>query len=110
MSTTPPPSSSASPVLSSQVIVAEGAGKAYQSVAQSMAIAVQDATDAMRNSFTIGNTAMGVALAQYLATLDANYLTAIQNAQQMMTFSSTTWSTVGTQAATILKGFPSGQS
>ena len=103
-------SSASSPVLSSQVIVAEGAGKAYQSVAQSMAIAIQDATDAMRNSFTIGNTAIGVALAQFLATKNSEYLQAIEPAQNMMTQSTHTWNSVGTQAATILKGFPSGQS
>ena len=40
------------------------AGRAYQSVAQSTAIAIQDATDYLRNVSTIAVTATGVALAQ----------------------------------------------
>ncbi len=38
------------------VIVHSGNGKAYQSVAQSAAIAIQDATDALRNITTISTT------------------------------------------------------
>ncbi len=95
-------------VLSSNMIVAQGAGKAYQSVAQSMAIAVQDATDGLRNTTTMATTAMGVALAQFLATKDEEYLKAIAPAQGMITASTTTLTTVGTTATTILKAFPSG--
>ncbi len=45
-----------------QVVLTSGAGKAYQSVAQSSAIAVQDAADALRNISTIATTAAGAAL------------------------------------------------
>lgn len=86
--------------------VTQGAGKAYQSVAQSMAIAVQDATDGLRNTTTMANTAMGVALAQFLATKDAQYLQAMPPAQEMVTAAATTLATVGATATTLLKAFP----
>lgn len=55
--------------MATTVVKTSGAGKAYQSVAQSAAIAVQDAADALRNVSTIATTAAGVAMAQYLATV-----------------------------------------
>ena len=94
--------------LAPDVILKQGAGKAYQSVAQSMAIAVQDATDSMRNTTTMASTAMGIALAQFLATKDATYLTAIESSQGMITSAAATLTTIGTSAGAILKGFPSG--
>ncbi len=96
--------------LSSNAIVAQGAGKAYQSVAQSMAIAVQDATDGLRNTTTMATTAMGVALAQFLATKNADYLQAIPPAQGMIASAAASLATVGSTATTILKSFPSGNS
>lgn len=45
--------------LSGDIIKLSGAGKAYQSVSQSSAIAVQDATDNLRNVNTMATTAMG---------------------------------------------------
>lgn len=90
--------------------VTQGAGKAYQSVAQSMAIAVQDATDGLRNTTTMANTAMGVALAQFLATKEPVYLQALPPAQEMVTAAATTLATVGATATTLLKAFPTGSS
>lgn len=94
--------------LSPRVIEISGAGKAYQSVAQSSAIAVQDATDSLRNISTISMTAMGVAIAQFLATGDAKYAQAIQHATQMMTDAAVFFKAVGQDAATVLSSFPSG--
>lgn len=93
--------------LDPKVIITQGAGKAYQSVAQSMAIAVQDATDGLRNATTMATTAMGVALAQFLATKDATYFQAITQANTVVTNSATTLATVGQTATAILKEFPS---
>ena len=45
--------------MSATVVKTSGAGKAYQSVAQSAAIAVQDAADALRNVSTNATTAAG---------------------------------------------------
>jgi hypothetical protein len=91
-----------------QVVKTSGAGKAYQSVAQSAAIAVQDATDALRNISTIATTTAGVAMAQYLATKDKDYLQALQESQQMMTAATAEFGAVGAAATAILTNFPNG--
>ncbi|KAA0679030.1 hypothetical protein [Roseomonas genomospecies 6] len=93
--------------MSQQVITASGAGKAYQAVAQSTAMAVQDATDTLRNVSTIATTAIGVAMAQLLATGDPKYVTALTQAQGMMTSAASDFSSIGTAASTVLKSFPS---
>ncbi|KAB7772153.1 hypothetical protein [Xanthomonas maliensis] len=94
--------------MSPQVVLTSGAGKAYQSVAQSTAIAVQDATDALRNVSTIATTAVGVAMAQYLATGDEKYVTALTQAQALMQGATNDFERVGTAAASVLKSFPAG--
>lgn len=91
-----------------QVVLTSGAGKAYQSVAQSSAIAVQDAADALRNISTIATTAAGVAMAQFLATKDPRYKDVIQEAQTMMTGATGDFKAIGEAAASVLKSFPSG--
>lgn len=53
---------------SGNVSAVSGRGKAYQSVAQSTAIAIQDATDSLRNISTISTTAIGAALAEWMVT------------------------------------------
>ncbi|XOV80980.1 MAG: hypothetical protein ACFHVJ_08520 [Aestuariibacter sp.] len=86
-----------------------GAGKAYQSVAQSTAIAVQDATDSLRNVSTMSTTAMGVAMAQMLATGDvAKYSPIIEQANSMMEKSAENFNTIGTNAGKLLQNFPVG--
>ena len=95
--------------LTGTVITHAGAGKAYQSVAQSSAIAIQDATDQLRNFGTIGTTAAGVAVAQMLATGDvAKYTPILAEINNMLTKSAENFVTVGTDAATVLNGFPTG--
>jgi hypothetical protein len=91
-----------------QVVLTSGAGKAYQSVAQSAAIAVQDATDALRNVSTIATTALGVAMAQLLATGDDKYAKALAQAQGLMTSATVDYAAIGAAAAVVLKNFPSG--
>ncbi|MGD9159781.1 MAG: hypothetical protein PVG39_15305 [Desulfobacteraceae bacterium] len=90
------------------IVRIEGAGKAYQSVAQSMAIAIQDATDNLRNLNTISTTAQGVAMAKYLETKESDYGQIIEQAQKMSTEAAETFRLIGTNAADVLKGFPSG--
>lgn len=94
--------------MSPQVVLTSGAGKAYQSVAQTAAITVQDAADALRNISTIATTAVGVAMAQYLATGEDKYAKAMTLAQSMMTNATTDFGNIGSAAATVLKEFPSG--
>jgi len=91
-----------------QIVLTSGAGKAYQSVAQSSAIAVQDAADALRNVSTIATTAAGVAMAQYLATGLPKYKEVIQEAQTMVTGATQDFKAIGDAAAHVLKSFPSG--
>ncbi|MQP68121.1 hypothetical protein GE253_22650 [Niveispirillum sp. SYP-B3756] len=91
-----------------QVVLTSGAGKAYQSVAQAAAIAVQDAADALRNATTIASTAAGVAMAQFLATGDSRYKEALTLAQEMTKSATTDFSNIGTAASTVLKSFPAG--
>ncbi len=94
--------------MSPQVVLTSGAGKAYQSVAQSSAIAVQDATDALRNISTIMTTAVGVAMAQLLATGNKQYAQVIEQAQDVMESATEDYGKIGVAAATVLKSFPSG--
>ena len=83
-----------------------GAGKAYQSVAQSSAIAVQDATDALRNISTIATTAAGVAVAQLLATGDDKYAKALSDIQQMVTHAADDYAKVSAAATVVVQNFP----
>jgi len=101
-------SQSQTATMHANVVLTSGAGKAYQSVAQTAAIAVQDAADALRNVSTIATTAVGVAMAQYLATGEDKYAKVIDKAQQMMTGATADFTAIGTAAATVLNSFPTG--
>ncbi|MFQ3220033.1 MAG: hypothetical protein ACI96W_002400 [Paraglaciecola sp.] len=86
-----------------------GAGKAYQSVAQSTGMAIQDATDALRNVQTMANTAKGVALAQMLVTEDVPTFTKITAAIAVMEAASVAnFTSIGSAATSIISSFPSG--
>lgn len=91
-----------------QTVLTSGAGKAYQSVAQSAAIAVQDATDALRNLSTIATTATGVAMAQYLATGEDKYMKVLAQAQEIVVQATSDYAGIGAAAANILSQFPAG--
>lgn len=95
--------------LTTDVIKHAGAGKAYQSVSQSAAIAVQDATDQLRNMNTIGTTAAGVAISQLLATGNVDQCTqVIAQIQSLMSGAATNFQQIGENAGTVLSQFPSG--
>jgi hypothetical protein len=92
-----------------EIIREEGAGKAYQSVAQSSAIAIQDAADNLRNLNTITTTAIGVAMAQMLATKSPEpWKTIIAEAQGTSHKAVQNFQEIGSAAASILSGFPNG--
>lgn len=96
--------------LTGDVIRHSGAGKAYQSVSQSAAIAVQDATDQLRNMGTIGTTAAGVAISQLLATGNVDQCTnVIQQIQTLMSTSAESFKTIGESAGSVVNNFPSGE-
>ena len=93
-------------LLDPQVIIHSGNGKAYQSVAQSAAIAIQDATDALRNITTISTTAAGVVIAQMLAGDESNSQL-LNTVQQMMTKAIGDYGQIGDAAVKVLSEFPS---
>jgi hypothetical protein len=97
--------------ISAQLMKQEGAMKAYQSVAQSTALAIQDAVDNLRNINTISATVMGVAMAQMLADppTASQYESIVTNAENMATAAAANFLTIGQNAATVLSGFPTGQ-
>lgn len=98
--------------MSPQVVKTSGAGKAYQSVAQSAAIAIQDATDNLRNVSTLATTAAGVAIAQMLVAKDAKsqelYANVLDQSKKLVSNSTQDLATIGTAMATLMKEFPSG--
>jgi precorrin-6B methylase 1 len=94
--------------MSPQVVLTETRGMACHAVAQSAAIAVQDAADALRNMSGIAATASGVALSQYLATGDPHFLEVLTQARAMMDKAIEDFSAVGAAAARLVKEFPSG--
>ncbi len=78
---------------------------AQKSVAQSTSIAVQDATDNLRNLSTISTTTIGVALAKFLATKDPLYVGVIKEAESVATNAAKHFADVGEKSAKILKDF-----
>jgi len=94
--------------MSAQVVLTSGAGKAYQSVAQSAAIAVQDATDALRNISTITTTAAGVIIAQMLVNPASPSAKVLPMLQQVMTDATADYAAIGAAATAIVNEFPSG--
>jgi hypothetical protein len=97
-------------VMSQQTVLTSGAGKAYQSVAQTAAIAVQDAADTLRNISTIATTATGVAMAEYLATSGASpdMEKFLSYTKTMMANATADFGAIGTAASTIANEFKSG--
>lgn len=97
--------------LDPEVIRLQGAGKAYQSVAQSMAIAIQDATDYQRGVMSIAQAAIAVSTELMLKQKDPETYTEILS-KVLSTVNSVekTFKQVGLDAGTILRQFPVGDS
>lgn len=82
-----------------------GAGIAVQSISQSVAIAVQDASDFMRDIATIETTAIGVATKKMIETENPLYIPLIEACQETMTKAAEYWTTVGKDGAEILQAY-----
>ena len=95
-------------VLSPQVVRTSSAGKAYQLVAQSAAIAVQDATDALRGVSIIAATAASVAMTKFLTNGDPKYLLGLTAARDMMATATDDFAKVSVAAASAVREFPTG--
>jgi hypothetical protein len=83
------------------------AGRAYQSVAQSAAIAIQDGTDYLRNLNTISTASIGVAMALLIAgDPKGNAKKIIEQAQSVAAAGVLQFSLVGTAAIQVASTFP----
>lgn len=97
-------------VMGQQTVITSGSGKAYQSIAQTAAIAVQDAADTLRNIQTIATTATGVAMAEWLATQGArpDMDKFFQYTATMMTNATNDFTKIGSASSTIVNEFKPG--
>lgn len=88
------------------IAVEAGAGKAYQFVAQATALAVQDATDNLRNISTVSATAIGVAMTQMISSGDVQtWKPVVEMAQGLVASCAKDFRIIGDQAAAVLKEF-----
>ena len=94
-------------VLDPKVVKTMGAGKAYQSVATSMAITVQDATDYLRTSSVVCQAAIAVFTAKFVETENPVYVGYIEQVTTIMEQSIKVFTKMGEAAAEVLENFPS---
>ena len=81
-------------------------GLSVQSVAQSAAIAVSDATDMLRNVETVMTTAMGVAMAKWIETPEnVFYEQIVTAATTAISNSAKNFEKIGTDAQSVLAKF-----
>lgn len=83
----------------------QGAGQAVQSIAQSIAIAVQDSSDTLRNIATVQSATLGVATQKYIETKDNNYIPITEQCQTNLNNSVEYWKKVGKAGAEILSSY-----
>ena len=76
---------------------------AAQSIAQSSALAMSDATDNLRNINTLSTTAIGVALSQYIETGDPKFGEMIAQAQNVVTAGTDNFARVGEKVTELMK-------
>jgi hypothetical protein len=90
-----------------QILQASATGKAYQMVAQSCALAVQDAVDSLRNVNMLADAAAAAALSQYVASGDDSYQRVLEATMKMRTQALEIYGAATAAAAAALKDFPS---
>ncbi|PXA91128.1 hypothetical protein DMC25_02600 [Caulobacter sp. D4A] len=83
-----------------------GVGKAHHMVAQSAAIAVQDAEDGLRNLSLLAGTAAGVAMSEMLAAGDPRNAAVLDATQQMKASAADAFDRITTVAANAVETFP----
>ena len=81
------------------------AGRAYLAVAQSAAIAIQDATDFLRSMNTISSTATGIGIAMTIAG-NSNGAKVIDAAAKVAKNGVTQFTAATGAAVTVATGFP----
>lgn len=99
-------SDSPPPKISAKAPVMQAVGVSVQSIAQSMAIAVQDATDLLRNISTIETTAIGVASAKWVANPEnVLYKQVISTCEDTIKEAADIFKTIGIDTTEILKKY-----
>ncbi len=94
-------------ILGPEVVRNQGAGMAYQVVAQTTAFAVQDATDYLRNVSLIGSTTIAAAVARMMeGGQPGPWPGVIEAAQKAVDHAAETFRAVGTVAGEVLRRFP----
>lgn len=93
-------------LLSPAVIKNSGAGKAFQAVAQSTAIAIGDGTTYLRNIETISSTAAAVAMAKFLETENPIYLTLVPIAMGLVPTATASYAAIGAASVAIANAYP----
>jgi hypothetical protein len=97
-------------VSSPAAAVETGSAKAFNFVAQATAMAIQDATDNLRNISTMSTTAIGVAMTQMLSSGDIQtWVRVLELAQDLVKQSTKDFETIGHKAAEVLSKFPPAQ-
>lgn len=87
-----------------------GSGKAFNFVAQAAAMAVQDATDNLRNVSTMSTTAIGVAMTQLISSGDYDtWQPVVSIAQGLVKSCADDFQNIGLTAARVLQSFPPGE-
>jgi hypothetical protein len=82
------------------------AGRAYLSVAQSAAIAIQDATDYLRSMNTISSTAAGIGIAMVIAGETQKGAKVISTAAALATASVVQFTAISGAAVAVASSFP----
>ena len=83
-----------------------GAGVAFQSVAMSTSLAIQDGTDYLRSVGVMATATIGVALAQLVATQDKKWADVIEIAQKAISGAAKNLGEIGKEAVTIASTYP----
>lgn len=94
--------------LSPSVIRASGAGKAYQAVAQSTAIAIGDGATYLRNIEAISVAATATAMAKFLETENPEFLLLVPIAMGLVPTATASFAGIGAAATVIATTYPSG--
>ncbi|HEX4952287.1 MAG TPA: hypothetical protein VF017_02675 [Thermoanaerobaculia bacterium] len=94
-------------ILRPEVVQNQGAGMAYQVVAQTTAFAVQDATDYLRNVSLVGATTIAAAVARMMeGGHPGPWPGVIEAAQKAVDHAAETFRAVGVVAGEVLRRFP----
>jgi hypothetical protein len=91
--------------MNAQTIKVAGAGRAYQSVAQSTAIVIQDGADYLRNVSTISTTAIGIAMAM-IAANQTQGNTLLTAAQKLVSKAASDFTAVSSAAIKVATDYP----